>query len=204
MPIDLEPHKNPRIDSLTDIKRLGWVLDFIRRDLDREATEALEAMGDDLRHAAAPSWFHTAEGAGMPAAQVCALQQEIRQGIQAVMSDELDVTEHMMITMGHKDPLGGWRLPVEATRVVRVRLDHAGLHQRVWRMGRGTDERTAIIEGVARLLIMFGDRLSTCSVCGHVFVRQYRQEYCNVRCSNKVRNKRRLDRKAGRGSPTQV
>jgi hypothetical protein len=54
----------------------------------------------------------------------------------------------------------------------------------------------AILTGVANLLLKFGERLLTCQVCGTLFMRQYRQEYCTVRCSNKVRNRRRLDRKA--------
>jgi hypothetical protein len=92
--------------------------------------------------------------------------------------------------------VGGWVLPATATHLVRVHLDPRGRHVRIWRVGESTDQRTAILEGIANLLVKFGDRLITCPVCGTPFLRQYRQAYCGIRCSNKVRNRRRLDRQA--------
>jgi hypothetical protein len=194
MPIQLARHENPRMDALTDAGRLRWVLEFSRRDLEALPSEVLEALGDDLRHATAPWWVQQRRCTAMPAAQVRALQQEIHEGIQAVLGESIPFEETVMISLGHKHtPSGGWALPVAATHLVRVRLDSHGRDIRIWRVGESTDERTAILEGLANLIVKFGERLCTCPVCGTPFLRQYRQAYCKVRCSNKVRNRRRLD-----------
>src|SRR5262249_35439917 len=112
-----------------------------------------------------------------------------------VLGESLSFVDTVMISLGHK-PAGGWVLPPAATHLVRVRSDSHSRQMRVWRVGESTDERTAILEGVATLIVKFGDRLCTCDVCGTPFLGQSRQASCPVRCSNKVRNRRRLDRKA--------
>jgi hypothetical protein len=195
MSIELAPHKNPDIDRLTEAKRLRWVLlEFSRLDLEVLTSEELEALGDKLRHAAAPWWVDRRGCTTMPAAQVLALQQEIRQGIQAVVGESLSFAESVQTSMNLIRP-GGWAIQGSRYHIVRGQLDGDEGPPRVWRVSESTDERMAILEGVATLLVKFGDRLCTCPVCGTLFLRQYRQEYCTVRCSNKVRNKRRLDKK---------
>jgi hypothetical protein len=196
------PHKNPRIDGLSDAQRLHWILEFTRRDLDAVASDELRAIGDDLRHAAAPWWVHEApypcpngEDPDMSAAQLCALQQEIRECIHAVMDDPMDMRELTMIHRGYAPPRG-WVLPEGPTRLVCLRAHRDDPHGLVMAVSDTHNDRTAIMMGVAYLLSTCGDRLCTCQVCGTRFLRQYRQEYCTVRCSNKVRNRRRLDRKA--------
>lgn len=201
--IELKPHENPRIDPLTDAQRLRWVLEFIRLDLDVLTPEKLAAVGDDLLHAAAPWWVQAPwwkkRGQGqctdMPAAAVRPLQQEIREGIQMVMAEPIDIIETTLIYSGYREQKG-WVLPVAATRVHRVLFDRHGRHAGIESVRESTDKRTAILHGVVNLMQMFGDRLCTCQVCGTLFLRQYRQEYCGTKCSNKVRNKRRLDRKS--------
>jgi hypothetical protein len=196
--IALGPHKNPRVDGLTADECLQWVLEFIRRDLDTVPPEELEAIGDDLRHATVPSEMREKPCTDIPAEQVRALQQEIRQGIQAAFAESVSMADLTMIARGQKMPTG-WTVPLSATHVVRVRF---GDHFRILCVGEHTEDRDAILVGVVNLLSYFGDRLRTCQVCGTPFLRQYRQEYCNVRCSNKVRNKRRLDRRSQRRSAT--
>jgi hypothetical protein len=195
MPLELRRYENPRIDGLTDAGRLRWVLEFSRKDLDALPSEELEAIAVDLRDATAPWLAQKRPCMTMPAAQLRALQQEISQGIQAVLGDLVPSVDAIMMSLGSKPPRG-WVLPETPTHLVRVNLDDHGGYIRIWRIGEGTDERTAIVEGIARLMGQFGDRLCTCPVCGTPFLRQYRQAYCTVRCSNKVRNKRRLDRQA--------
>jgi hypothetical protein len=197
------PHKNPRIDGLSDAQCLHWILEFIRRDLDAVPSNELRTLGDDLRHAAAPWWVHEApypcpqeKDSDMSAAQLCALQQEIRECIHVVMDDPIDMVEMTMIHRGHAPPRG-WVLPEGATRLVRLRFGN-NPHGRVVAVSDTSNDRTAIMMGVAHLLCTYSDRICTCQVCGTRFLRQYRQEYCTVRCSNKVRNRRRLDRKAER------
>jgi hypothetical protein len=200
------PHENPRIDALSDVQRLQWILEFTRRDLSALASDELKAIGDDLRHAAAPWWVHEApypcqngNTPDMSAAQLCALQQEIRECIQSVMGEPIDIAKLGKIHRGHVPP-EGWVLPEGPTRLVRLRF-YPGM-ERIVRVSDSRNDRTAIMSGVASLLTAFTDRLVNCPVCGTPFVRQYRQEYCQIRCSNKVRNKRRLDRKAGRSADT--
>jgi hypothetical protein len=196
MPFDLRPHENPRIDPLTDAARLRWVLEFTRRDLVGLTPEALDAISDDLRHAAAPWWVHQRVCTAMPAEPFLALQREICQGLRAFFGESVDFVDSVLIGLGHNRPHGGWALPAATTHLARVRLDPGGRYTWAWYLRESADERTAIIEGIARLIVKFDERLCVCGVCGTPFLRQHRQEYCTVRCSNKVRNRRRLERKA--------
>jgi hypothetical protein len=196
MNISLEPHQNPRIDPLKDAARLQWVIQFSQWDLDRLTAVALDTIGDDLLHAAASWWPHTEPPTRLTGAQVRALQRDIRQGIHALLSESISFDEAVMMSVGRKPLTGGWALPDRPTHLFRVRMDRRGRHTRVLAVGKEEDERTAIMGGVAALLGLFGDRLCACQVCGTPFLRHYRQEYCSVRCSNKVRNRRRLDRKS--------
>jgi hypothetical protein len=204
--IALKPHENPRIDAMTPIQRLRWVLEFIRRDLDTLAPEVLGALGDDLLHATAPwlvgaAWWEgkTRPCTEMPAAEVLALQQDIRECVQSVTRDPIDIIDTMIVWPEH-EVTHGYIVPEGPERLVRVRFGRG--HERIVWLSRKTNERTEILRGVASLLTQFTDRLQTCPVCGTLFLRRYRKEYCGVKCSNKVRNKRRLDRKAGRASLT--
>jgi hypothetical protein len=196
------PHKNPRIDGLSGVQRLHWILEFTRRDLDGVAADEFRAIGDDLRHVAAPWWVNQTprpcpaeEEPDMSPAQVRALQTEIREGLDAVMGTLFDVSDMIRMHRGRVSPQGGWELPAAPTRVCRVEYI-PGSYVRILAMSESTNDRTAILTGVANLLIAFGDRVSACPVCGTLFLRRYRQVYCTVRCSDKVRNRRRLDRKA--------
>jgi hypothetical protein len=193
MSFTLTPHHNPRIDGLTEAGRLRWILEFTRMDLQAMPTEAVKAIGDDLRHAAAPWYSHVQESAPMPADQVQALQEEIRRGIHAVLSDSIDFLEFMRISRGDRGPKAGWALPVAARHLVPVRIGRQN-QAKLLCVSQGENEWAEILDGVGGLLSKLYDQLRTCSVCGTLFVRQYRQEYCTVRCSNKVRNRRRLDR----------
>jgi hypothetical protein len=195
--IALEPHKNPRIDSLTGTQRLRWVLEFIRQDLEALPSEVLEALGDDLRHATAPYWVEKKWNCTeMSAEEVRALQADIRAGVYALMGAALDIPEMSALYRGHPPAQGAWLLPEAPTYLLRVRMDRHGHRVRLVCMSPGTTDREAILTGVANLIGTYGDRLCTCPVCGTPFLRQYRQAYCTMRCSNKVRNRRRLDRKA--------
>lgn len=199
MTIDLAPHENPRIDALTAAECLQWVLEFTRRDLTVLPPEELAAIGDDLQHATVPSDVRRKPCIDIPPTEVIALQQEIRQGIQAAFAESLSMTDLTMISAGHQQPVG-WTIQLSAVHVVRVRFGGAEGNFRVLCVGDHTEERETILIGVVNLLSKFGDRLRTCQVCGTPFLRQYRQEYCQVKCSNKVRNKRRLERKATRSA----
>ena len=193
------PHKNPRIDALTSAERLRWVLEFIRRDLDALPSESLETLGDDLQHATAPWWVAASwvegkvrECTDMPAADVYALQQEIREGIHAIMGQSITVSEFTKLGMGLARP-PGWVLPVAATHLLRV-VDHRGDFFQIYCVDEKTTERIAILTGVANLIVTCGARLCICPVCDTLFLRRYRQAYCTVKCSNKVRNRRRKNR----------
>jgi hypothetical protein len=193
--IALGPHENPRIDALTPAECLQWVLDFIRRDLDTLPPGEVETLGHDLQHAVVPADVREKPCIDMPAAQVRALQQEIRQGIQATFAESVSMADLTKMYFGQKTP-AGWTIQLSAVHVFRVGYDCPGGYFRILCVGDHTEEREAILIGVVNLLSKFGDRLRTCQVCGTPFLRQYRQEYCQIRCSNKVRNRRRLDRKA--------
>ena len=193
--VALGPHKNPRIDELTAAECLQWVLEFIRRDLEPLTPEKIEAIGDDLVHATVPSDVREKPCPEIPAAQVIALQQEIRQGIEATFAELVPRTHLTKMYFGEKTP-AGWTIQLSAVHVFRVGDDCSGGYFRILCMGDHTEVRDTILIGVVNLLSKFGDRLRTCQVCGTPFLRRYRQEFCNVRCSNKRRNRRRLDRKA--------
>ena len=157
-------------------------------------------MGDDLLHAAAPWWVEapwtdgkTRECTNMPPADLQALQQEIKECVQSVIGPPIEITEMTKIHAGLTAPRG-WVIPEGPARLVRVRF--AFDYERIICVSESTNDRTAVLTGVANLLIEFTDRVTTCPVCETPFLRQYRQEYCTVRCSNKVRNRRRSVRQA--------
>jgi hypothetical protein len=198
--IVLKPHENPRIDPLTDAERLRWVLEFIWRDLAALPAEELVTLGDDLVHAVAPWWVQEKrQCTEMSGAEVLALQQEIHEGVNKATGTSIDVREMMMISSGHAHPHGGWVLPQAAMHLVRLRQRfREGDYLCIMCVSECTNNQMAIRTGVVNLLLKFGERLLTCPVCGTLFLREYRQAYCTVKCSNKVRNKRRLDRKSHR------
>lgn len=200
--IALEPHKNPRIDALTVTQRLRWALEFIRRDLDELTPEELAAIGDDLVHATAPWWVEagwmdgkTRQCTEILAEDVRVWQQEIRKGIYALIGPSIPMTELSLIRANRAPPVG-WALPVSATYLVPVRFDLRGDYVQILCMDESTNDQTAILHGVANLIVLCRTRLRACPVCGSPFLRQYRQEFCQAKCSVKVRNRRRLDRKA--------
>ena len=194
MSISLAPHENPRIDVMTNAERLRWIMmEFTQYDLSVLTSEAIEAIGDDLHHAAAPWWPHNLDRGPMPATQVHALQQDIRQGLYAALGESVPFTEAVRMSL-HLKPPEGWELPASSAFFFRVDVGSS----RVWRVTKKADEGTEILRGVADLLFACRDQLCICPVCGTLFIRHYRQEYCAVRCSNKVRNRRRLDRKGDR------
>jgi hypothetical protein len=186
------PHLNPRLDPLSEAQRLRWVLAFLQRDLDTVSSEVLEALGDDLRHATAPEWVHERWCAPMPAEEVRALQQEIREKMAVAMDSSVDRKVPR--------PERGFVLPEPATYIVRIRV---GKRLTFVAMSDEMTDRIAILTGVVNLLVRFSDRLLPCPVCGAPFLRQYRQGYCGVKCSTKIRNRRRLDKQkqAGQRKP---
>jgi hypothetical protein len=199
--VRLNPHQNPRIDAMTGAQRLHWVLDFVRRDLAPLTLEGLQGLGDDLLHATAPwmvgaPWWEgkTRECTEMPAADVRSLQQDIRVCIQSVTRDAIALTADEMQLQASIEVDHGYVIPEGPERLVRVRFGR-GNERIVW-LSRTTNERTQILRGVAMLLSQFTRRVMLCPVCQTPFLRRYRKEYCDVKCSNKVRNRRRLDRKA--------
>jgi hypothetical protein len=194
MDIDLRLHENPRIDALTAAECLQWVLEFIRQDLSGLPPEEITAIGDDLRHATAPPEIWKKPCTDIPPERVLALQQEIRQGIQAAFAQTVSMADVSMMYRGCQMP-GGWTIALSAVHVFRVGSAEGNF--RILCVGDHTEERDDILVGVVNLLSKFGDRLRTCPVCRTPFLRWYRQEYCQQRCSDKVRNRRRLDRRAG-------
>ena len=198
--IALAPHENPRIDAMTEPQRLRWVLEFIRRDLNALSSEMIEALGDDLIHAAAPLWVRAGWMDGkirpctdIPAADVRTWQEELRTGVHACIDHPIDTRTAVDMSLG-REPPQGWVLPSVESRMIRVTTAFG--HMQISDVSPDGTDRTAVVNGVARLVIQYQDGVVSCPVCGAIFLRQSRQEYCTVRCSNKVRNRRRLDRKA--------
>jgi hypothetical protein len=152
----LGPHENPRIDALTDAECLQWVLDFIRKDLNAVPPGEIEAIGHDLRHATVPADVREKPCTDMPAAQVRALQQEIRQGIQAAFAELVSMADVTKMYFGQKPPVG-WTIQLSAVHVFRVGYDCPGGYFRILCVGDHTEERDTILIGVVNLL-------SKCSV----------------------------------------
>lgn len=194
--IDLTPHENPRIDALTGAQRLRWLLAFVQQDLEALPSDALEALRDDLRHATSPAWVQDHACTNVPAADVRALQAEIRAGVHALMGDALDFKDLTHIDRGQPPAHGAWLLPEAPTYLLRVRMDRHGHRVRLFCMSPRTTDREAILMGAANLLSTYGDRLYACPECRTPFLKRYRQTYCSGRCGNNARNHRRLERQA--------
>jgi hypothetical protein len=164
----------------TPAQRLGWVLEFLRKDLTRLLPGERAALGWDLRVIAI---FSLRMGAGargglrsslqpMSDEALARYQEEIREGLRGLLSPDATT----------------WRLPAEPALSRKPRS--SGFEYLF--LG---DERAGVLGGIANLVLEAGDRLRACRECGNPFVaKENRQHYCTPACSQRARNRRRKPR----------
>ena len=155
-------------------QRLHWLLDFLRLDLALLTPGELEAKGDDLRAIA----MHELRGvllkttsAPMPPGQLRSYQEQIDRGLRDLLGKEC------------RWRLPGWSVLERDAQGVRI-------------VQEGADERTGILSGVAQLVLAVGGHLRACAdpTCGRPFVATKRQAYCSTKHSQRIRNRKRLDK----------
>jgi hypothetical protein len=169
-----------------DEQRLGWVLTFGEKDLDKLRPEERIALGHDLRQLLPIGWGVThAQGVPVAEPMMRHIQAVVREKIRTLLSDDRDV-DAMMV-----DRKAGWSLPSGHDRLVRI--SHAGSKRARFSLVSEGDEQTTIVRGIADLVLRAGSRLRLCrnSACGKPFLATKRQEYCTPECSQIVRNRRK-------------
>jgi hypothetical protein len=179
----------------TPIGRLRWVIDFVNReDLNElQAGEWLD-LEADLYALVVASGYQPSAHSGDPRPPdlshdtIADLHREIRRGI-------------------HHDLLrgAGWVIAFP-----RVGTNQLGKLKRQVIRRRKTGLVRTVYEGnvsslvpmaVADLLTAEGHRLRGCQECRRVFVRVKRQEFCDSRCSQRVRTRRFRRRRAKSPTP---
>lgn len=168
----------------TPEERLRWVLNFTNKlDLDELGPGAKNDLGYDLWQITAPvGWLTQRRMGPMPERQLREIQRAIAEGIQALFANR-GRGEALL------DP--GWKLPVPR-RARLIRLSDPGAKPTLFiRIFDGTSEEGSIINGVADLILRAGGRLRSCVECGAPFVARKRQAYCETKCSQKARNRKK-------------
>ena len=177
------------VDGLSPLsveERLRRVLQFAESDLDRlEANQhgdlvwelrALGALGAS-QTLVEPERRGLFDIQGTP--DLATLQREIFDGIREVL----------------RVPHGGlWEIPRPRTPSLESFYDPDAKRYHFRKRWEG-EERDGIIEGVWNLLIAGSDRLRTCADCSKPFVARKRQEYCSLECSQRIRNRRKKERR---------
>jgi hypothetical protein len=178
--------------GMTDDDRLRWLLDFLQIKIDTLSPEAHTALFFDLFQFIWEFLYPTLTMQPIPATvlvwkQLAAIQQQIADGVRALMTDERAYADVVA------DPTGGWVLPITPRRVVRASA--LGDVETVFTvLSSQEDLGVMIVCGAAEFLVRAGQRLRVCANCRALFVAKKRQAYCSPSCSQEKRTQRKRDR----------
>lgn len=168
----------------TAIDRLRWLLARVEgedvRALSKDERAAFDYGLRALVEVPGLAWWSSP--APLPLSVLARLQRDIRRGLRVLMTPR---DPHARLLGRH-----AWRLPPLRPRLQR----NAAGWSPAWRIEYQTDDaRTAILHGVAALIMSAGDRLRTCPECEKVFVKAGRRIYCSSDpgCSQNARISRR-------------
>ncbi len=179
----------------TPDKRLTWLLDFLRLDLDVKRPEERVALGYDLRMLGMESTpvgrgsglagvgrSHFAPAGPMPDDTLRDLQRELAEAIRGLLGPSSRA----------------WQLP--PVRASIYRFSFPGAKPVLFGMRYDSeDERGGILWGAISLLQKAGGHLRLCPECQRIFLAVRRQAYCSAACSMRVRNRRRPPQPRKRG-----
>jgi hypothetical protein len=165
----------------TPEQQLRWVVNFIKTDFGRLRPEEITALGWDLRELY-PRGSMTLQPKGpMPADEVRAIQQILKEGIEKLIRQDGEVWYVPGV------PLGIFRRNATTDRRAKLAFQHEAL-----------EEKASIVAGVVDLIRRAGDRLHACDICGQPLVVNKRRTHCSERCAQKARNDRRVPRASKR------
>lgn len=169
------------------VERLKWILRFAQIDLpamrpeERVALARDLALFQDLCTVQIPGPFPAVAFLSenqppMPDATLAAIHAELADGLRALMSG------------------APWGISeVRQVQVIRASKEGAPRTRFLIAWDTGGDIRQAVLSAVGRLITEHGQKVRACPECRKVFVATRRQEYCDTRCSQRVRNQRRKE-----------
>ena len=178
--------------GLTDDDRLRWLLAFLELKIETLSPEAQTALFFDLFQFIWAFLYPTLTMQPIPVtvlsgAQLAAIQQEIADGVRALMTDERAFADVVA------DPGGGWVLPITPRRVVRASA--LGDVETVFKiLSSQEDIGVMIVCGAADFIVRAGRHLRVCANCRALFVAKKRQAYCSPSCSQEKRTQRKRAR----------
>src|SRR5262249_15964526 len=143
--------------------------------LDDLHPEEVRALGYELRALIPRNWGYTSDMSAVREDVIRAIHRHIKAGVFSLLTKSR------------------WRSPV--TSQIVLRRDDQDDHP-TYRIGfswKGT-ESDAILGGIMDLLVEVGDKLRACPRCHEPFVKNRRQAYCSVACSQKTRDRRKQER----------
>jgi hypothetical protein len=161
----------------TPEQQLRWVVDFIKKDFGRLRPEEIAALGWDLRELYLWGSVTLQPKGPMPADEVRAVQQTLKEGIEKLIRQDGGV----WYISGA--PFGIFRRNPTTDRRAKLVFQHKAL-----------EEKASIVVGVVDLIRRAGDRLHACDVCGQPLVVNKRRVHCSESCAQKARNERRVPR----------
>ena len=174
---------------------LRWVLTFIERDLNKTRREERIALGYDLRQLLPIGWaVSRVQGEPISDRVLRRIHRTAGENIRALLADD-------RATSPLVDTTAGWALPSGRGRDRLVRLSPKGAKVALFEIARApSDDETAILRGIADLIVRAGGRLRLCARldCGKPFWAVKRQQYCSVACSQRVRNQTKALKKSER------
>jgi hypothetical protein len=178
--------------GMTDDDRLRWLLAFLQLKIETLSAEAHTALFFDLFQFIWEFLYPTLTMQPIPVtvlsgAQLAAIQRQIADGVQALMTDERAYSDVVA------DPKGGWVLPITPRRVVRASA--LGDVETVFTvLSSQEDMGVMIVCGAADFIVRAGQHLRVCAHCRTLFVANKRQAYCKPSCSQAKRDKRKRAR----------
>ena len=164
-------------------ERLHWVVTkFAAKDLEALRPDELRALGYDLRQLLSPPWGVRRKRSPLPSDEVRRIQREVVKGLRIL-------TQERRATQPEE-----WELPPGTDRLVPWVSGDGTQRKRKFAIRSEGDEYTAIIRGVAYLILMAGEDLRACAQCHTPFVGVKRQAYCTTACSQQARDQRKREK----------
>jgi hypothetical protein len=174
-----------KITGDTAESRLRWLVDFAREELPAD----LKSVGAGLIATAWPA----PPLAEVPGPLSPAMIRQLHRELRDVFTDAVTRTDGGATMFPVRVPLGVKRLTVRHARVPDTtgRTGRLGVPAKWASTAGGDDVRTTILMRAHSYILSGGKNLFACPVDGRPFVSTARQEYCSVRCSQRVRNSKR-------------
>jgi hypothetical protein len=164
--------------------RLAWVIRFIAEDPTTWYPAVRAAHGDCLHMLVFGIVDYDNLPDPMTPEEVETLHRDLRDKLRKLLNPWPDGQLPMV------------SIPTEGQTEGLVRASAVGKKPAIFGTTHGqATAYTAVFQAVKNLILQAGHRLLACPACGTPFISVRKQEYCTPRCSQRTRNKNRVDKR---------